>query len=236
MIEEFKQRIEIASGAEKTELLEKLLVLQTPRAAIAQATMDSHPRGYRDREKRLYELIDFNDTFVTAVLAQPQEQLASFVSRMQHAMKNFCTSQRTVMFSDEQLDAIVRGLSREIAVYLGAKREGLSVRMTSRTVDAFGIDMIITDRRTNAQLNVDCKAPSAFRRRLEDLEKEGRITTEQLLQADRNDYVTIMNDYHGKMIPVTILCVRSERLGKLVDFRFANTKPLGELLRSIPTA
>lgn len=232
-IEEFKQRVEAANSTEKGELLEKLLVLQAPRAALAQAEMDTHPHGYHNREKRLFELIDFNDTFVAAVLAQPQERLASFTERMQHAMKKFCASQRTVMFSDEQLDAIVRGLSREIAVYLGAKREGFSVSMTSRTEDAFGIDMVITDRRTHTYLNVDCKTPSAFRRRLEELEKEGRVTTEQLLRADHDDYVTIMNRYNDEKIPVTILCVRPERLGELVDFRFVSTKPLGELLQSI---
>lgn len=232
-IEEFKRRVEGADTAEKAALLEKLLVLQAPRAALAQAEMDAHPRGYRNREKRLYELIDFNDTFVSAVLAQPSSRLDSFVERVYSAMTKFCATQKTIMFSDEQFDAIVRGLSREIAVYLGARREGFAAGMTSRVEDAFGIDMIVTDPSTQTSINVDCKTPSAFRYRLEELEKEGRITTEQLLQADQDDFITVENRYNDEKIPVTILCVRPERLGEIENFQFVDSRPLGELLRVI---
>lgn len=195
--------------------------------------MDNHPHGYHDREKRLYELIDFNDTFVSAVLAQPPARLTDFNERMKAAMTNFCKAQKTIMFSDEQFDAIVKGLSREIAVYLGAGREGYVVEMTSRTEDAFGIDMIITDPRTRETLNIDCKTPSAFRYRLEELEKEGRITTDQLLRADEDDFITVVNHHAHENVPVTIFCVRQERLGDIVNFRFLDTRPLGETLRSI---
>lgn len=232
-IERYKRRLETVKGAERVLILEKLLVLQTPRAALAQAEMDGHPHGYRDREKRLYELIDFNDTFVAAVLAQPSARLSGFNERMKTAMKNFCAFQKTLMFSDEQFEAIVKGLSREIAVYLGARREGFMVEMTSRTVDAFGVDMVITDPRTRETLNIDCKTPSAFRYRLEELEKEGRISTEQLLKADEDDFVIVTNRYNDERVPVTILCVRPEHLGEIVDFRFVDTRPLGDMLRSI---
>ncbi len=232
-IETFKQRVEVANKSERAVLLENLLVLQAPRAALAQAEMDAHPRGYHDREKRLYELIDFNDTFVSAVLAQHPAQLSSFVDRMHTAMRKFCASQKTIMFSDEQLEAIVRGLSREIAVYLGARQEGFLAEMTSRTEDAFGIDMVITDTRTREILNIDCKTPSAFRYRLEELEKEERITTEQLLKADEDDFITVINHHNEENIPVTIFCVRPERMGEIIDFRFVDTRPLGEFLNYI---
>jgi hypothetical protein len=232
-IEEFKRRVELANESEKADLLEKLLVLQAPRAALAQAEMDTHPHGYHNREKRLYELIDFNDTFVAAVLAQPPEKLAGFAERMQLTMAKFCASQKLTMLTDEQYDAIVRGLSREIAVYLGARQEGFSTTMTTRTEDAFGIDMVITDPKSHKYLNIDCKTPSAFRYRLEELEKEGRITTDRLLAADQNDYVTVINNRNEERIPVTILCVRPERLGEMINFRFVSTKPLGDLLRTI---
>lgn len=233
MIKEYKQRIEATEEKGRTELLEKLLVLQAPRAALAQAQMDAHPRGYRDREKRLFELIDFNDTFVSAVLAQPPERLDSFNERMYDAMTKFCASQKTIMFSDEQFDAIVRGLSREIAVYLGARSEGYLAGMTSRVEDAFGIDMIITDPKTRRSVNIDCKTPSAFRYRLDELEKAGRISTEQLLRAGEDDYVIVSNRYNDIDIPVTILCVRTERLGEIENFQFVDARSLGKLLRTI---
>lgn len=232
-IESYKERLELAEKPERAMLLEKLLVLQAPRAALAQAEMDAHPHGYHDREARLFELIDFNDTFVSAVLAQPAERLSGFVERVHQAMVKFCESQQTIMFSDEQFQAITYGLSREIAVYLGARSEGFHASMTSRAVDAFGIDMVIRDYRTRKQINIDCKTPSAFRRRLEELEKQKRITTEQLLKADQDDYITVMNRHNDEEIPVTILCIRPERLGEIKNFRFASTKPLGDLLHTI---
>jgi len=235
MIEEYKHRSELANGNDKAVLLEKLLVLQAPRAALAQAEMDAHRRGYHNREARLYELIDFNDTFVSAVLAQSRERLDDFVERVHAAMSKFCASQKTIMFSDEQLEAIVKGLSREIAMYLGARQEGFGVSMTSRAEDAFGIDMVVTDPDTHKFLNIDCKTPSAFRYRLDELEKEGRITTEQLLKADQDDFITVMNRQNNGSVPVTILCVRPERLGDIVNFRFVDTRPLGVLLHYIFT-
>lgn len=232
-IEQYKELVAQASGVDKARLLEKLLVLQTPRAALAQAQMDAHPHGYRDREKRLYELIDFNDAFVSAVLAQAPKDRPDFEPRMKLAMERFCKSEKTVSFTDEQFDAIVKGLSREIAVFLGAQTQGFKVSMTSRTVDAFGIDMIIRDPVTGAQLNVDCKTPSAFRHRLEDLEKEKRITSDQLLQADEDDFITVLHRRNDAKIPVTLLCIRSEHVGEIVNFEFTQPKRLGALLRTI---
>ncbi len=232
-IEKLKQQLEHTPDHGRAALLEKLLVLQAPRAALAQAQMDAHPHGYHDREKRLYELIDFNDTFVSTVLAEPQEALASFSDRIWRIMTNFCVAQKTPMFLRDQYDAIVRGLAREIAVYLGARREGFDVEMTSRTEDAFGIDMVIRDPVSGKHINIDVKTPSAFRYRLEDLVKEKRITDEQLLQADIDDFITVVNHRDKENVPVTILCVRPEDVGDIVNFQFQNTKQLGTLLRHI---
>ncbi len=233
MIERLKQQVDVTPKSEHRELLEKLLVLQAPRAALAQAQMDAHPHGYRNREKRLYELIDFNDTFVMAVLATPHEALPYFTGRMWRIMKRFCDQEKALMFSHEQYDAIVRGLAREIAVYLGAHREGLKATMTSRAEDAFGIDVVVRDPVSGRHANIDVKTPSAFRYRLEDLVKEKRITDEQLLRADKDNFVIVVNHRSGQKVPVTIMCVRSEELGEVVDFHFQNTVFLGKFLRRI---
>lgn len=233
MIDQLKYRAKLASKEEKRGLLEKLLVLQTPRAALAQQQMDRHHGGYHNREKRLFDLIDFNDTFVSSVLAQPHDQLNTFVARIKSVMERFAASQHALMFTDEQFDAIVRGLAREIAVYLGARSQGLRAVMTSRTEDAFGIDMIVRDDALGITVNIDVKTPSAFRYRLEELEREGRITTEELLEADKNDFVTVINRHNDERIPVTIMCVRAERLGNVVNFRFENEPALAQLIRRI---
>lgn len=232
-IDQLKYRVKSASKEDKRELLEKLLVLQTPRAALAQQQMDRHHGGYHNREKRLYDLIDFNDTFVSSVLAQPHDKLNTFVARIKGVMERFTASQHSLMFTDEQFDAIVRGLAREIAVYLGARSQGLRAVMTSRTEDAFGIDMIVRDDETGVTVNIDVKTPSAFRYRLEELERDGRISTEELLQADKNDFVTVINRHNEELIPVTVMCVRPERLGDVVDFRFENEPALEHLIRTI---
>lgn len=235
-ISRLKHDLKTATGAERTQFLEKLLVLQTPRAAAAQQQMDQHHGGYRNREERLYELIDFNDTFVSAVMAQPHDKLKTFVARMKHVMKKFCELEHSLMFTDKQFDAIVRGLAREIAVYLGAKSQGFRVGMTSRSQDAFGIDMIVRDETSGASINIDVKTPSAFRHRLDELEREKRITSDDVLRADKEDFVTIINRHNDQRIPVTILCVRPERLGDVVDFRFQNEPALANLLRKVMAA
>jgi hypothetical protein len=232
-IEHYKELASRATGSDKAQLLEKLLVLQTPRAALAQAQMDAHPRGYRDREKRLYELIDFNDTFVSAVLAQPKAELPTFVPRMQLAMARFCKSQKAVSFTGEQFEAIVKGLSREIAVFLGAKELGFEVSMTSRTVDAFGIDMIIRHPSTGARLNIDCKTPSAFRHRMEDLLHQGRISENDLLKGDERGFLTVVHHHNKEIIPVTLLCILPDLLGEISNFTFDEPKKLKHLLNTV---
>jgi hypothetical protein len=233
LIEQQKKVLDQESGVNKKVVLENLLVLQTPRAALAQQQMDQHEHGYHNREKRLYELIDFNDTFVATVLEFDQVEVKGFAERIKVVMTDFCHQLHTPMFNEEQFNAIVRGLAREIAVYRGASAEGFDVQMTNRTEDAFGIDMVITDLTTRRSINIDCKTPSAFRYRLEELVKEGKITDDDLLQADEQDYCMIINRHNEKQILVTIMCVRPERLGEITDFMFEDTKPLATLLHEI---
>ena len=106
------------------------LIAQTPRAVLAQRQMDEHQHGFHNKEKRLYELIDFNDTFVNYILALPNERLPGVVDRLHDDMRAFCKRLKTPMFDERQFEAIVYGLSREIAMYRGAKQEGYEVEMT----------------------------------------------------------------------------------------------------------
>ena len=217
---------------QRLDYIRTLLLAQTPRAARAQTQMDRHRHGYHHREKRLFELIDFNDAFVALVLATPAHQLPGLAVRLWDDMTHVCRRLKTPMFSREQYDAIVRGLSREIAVFKAAESEGFQVHMTNRVEDAFGIDMVITDPVTGKELNVDCKTPSAFRYRMEDLIKEGRITEAELLAADQADFLTVSQRRarDGMTVPVTLLCIRPDTLGEITDFTFNEPARLTKLL------
>lgn len=217
----------------EADRLQAQLLAQTPRAVLAQQQMDAHKHGYHHREKRLYELIDFNDTFVNLVLATHYHYLPGFAERLKHEMTRYCRRLKTPMFSDEQYDAIVRGLGREIAVYRSASYKGFDVRMTSRTDDAFGIDMIITQPSTQKVLNIDCKTPSAFRHRLEDLAHHGRIRDEDIALADEQGFITVMHRRDNDTVPVTLLCILPDRLGEIHNFTFDEPERLEEMLNSI---
>lgn len=212
-----------------------LLLLQTPRAAWAQHQMDKHRGGYRNRHDRLYELIDYNDTFVSSVLALERHELASFVEKLRRASHEFCRQVHAPNFSDEQYQAIVRGLSREIAIYLTANRLGYRAQMSSRQDDAFGIDMVLAND-AGVKINIDCKTPSAFRHRLEDLLHERRIGEQELLEADERDYLIHIHrrdGTHSEKIPVVLLCVRPERMGDVVNFELERPEALRLLLDDI---
>lgn len=228
-----RQRSQYALDIDKPVYLKALLVLQAPRAAYAQNQMDEHEHGYHDRTKRLYELIDFNDTFVSTVLALPQEDLTHFTEHIKHQMLVFCEKLRAPMLTDEQFDAIVHGLSKEIAVYLAAKQEGLHAEMTSRSQDAFGIDMVISDPHTQRAANIDCKTASAFRHRVGELIREGRLQEQDFDFYERQGFVTVKNRQDGRVVEVTIVAIDHERLGQIVNFQFADTTAVGDLLREI---
>ena len=191
LVARFKQRPVPHDNHEKQVYYRTLIIAQTPQAVIAQWQMDAHKHGYHDREKRLYELIDFNDTFVNLVLHTPTHERHDLVESLKSEMDQFCRSLHTPSFTDEQFTAITLGLGREVAVFTAAEQLGYYVRMTSRTQDAFGIDMMIVQPQTNKRLYVDCKTPSAYRHRLEDMVKYDHISEEQLLRADKDDYITI---------------------------------------------
>lgn len=209
------------------------LVLQAPRAAEAQLLMDKHPHGYHDKQARLYELIDFNDALVATVLALPQEVRAVFESYAKQLMDTMCKKARTRCFSNEEFDAIIHGLSREIAVYLGVAAEGYQPEMTNRATDAFGIDMRIIDPQTMRYVDVDVKTRSAFHYRIHDLEREGRISEEELIMADRNGFVAVYNGRGDERRKVVIWRIDHEVLGDIVDFRFKDTRALGAMFKKI---
>lgn len=218
---------------EKLRYYRTLLVAQSPRAVLAQWKMDTHKYGYRNRKKRLFELIDFNDTLVNVILLTPVDDRFNLASSLKYEIDQFCRKLNTPRFSEEQFEAIVLGLGREVAVYTAAQDLGYDVRMTSRTEDAFGIDMIIEQPSTGKKLYIDCKTPSAFRHRLEDLVKYHQITEEQLLQADKDDYLTALRHDKDKKLPVTLLCIRTETLGAVHSFVFDEPKRVQALLEKI---
>lgn len=209
------------------------LVLQAPRAAVAQEAMDEHPHGYHNKEHRLYELIDFNDAFDSAVIALPQELLPHFAARAKVLMDEMCQKVGTRCFSNEQYHAIVHGLSREIAVYLGVKKEGFEAELTNRRDDAFGIDMRILDPKTMKSVNVDIKTRSSYFYRIKELEREGRLSEEGFLMADRNGFTAVMNGHGSEQRQVVTWRIDHAVLGDVVDFQFADTKLLAETLRVI---
>ncbi len=219
--------------SDEAERLRTQLLAQTPKAVFAQGQMDTHKHGYHNREKRLYELIDFNDTLVSYVLATRHVELPGLADRMKQDMTDFCRRLNVPMFTDTQYDAIVRGLSREIAVYRTAKYGGFGVHMTNRTEDAFGIDMVITQPDTNKVLNIDCKTPPSFRHRLEDLVHNGRISEDDLIRGDQNGYLTVMQRRGSESVPVTLFCILPDLLGEISNFTFDEPEKLKVVLNTI---
>lgn len=211
----------------------KALVLQAPQAAMAQVQMDRHPHGYKSRGERLYELIDFNDAFVATVLALPDGELSGFDTELRRLIDWFCTRVGVRSFTDEQYEAIVRGLEREIAVFRGVQAEGLQAQMTSRASDALGIDMVITDPATGKHVNIDCKAPSAYRHRIYDLLRERRLREEEVTAAEALGYIGEINGHKGEKVAVVLWRIDYQRYGEVHSFGFADTAELGTAIRAI---
>lgn len=203
---------------------------QAPRAVLAQAQMDKHPHGYHDKQARLFELIDFNDTFEGAVLSMNDAERAKFAEEGRKGCDYICSLVNVPPFDDDQWNAIVKGLSRELAVYLAAQHNGFYVYMTSRAQDAMGIDMQVKDPSSGAYINLDIKSPSAFRHRLEDLVHEGRLNEHELLKADEQSYARITNGHGAQAAEVLLLCVLPDTFGDVVDFRFVDESPMRDML------
>jgi len=209
-----------------------LVILQTPQAARAQDDMDKHRGGYGNRQARVYELIDFNDTFVDLVLALPLEEHSGFASRLWNELTHFCDEYHAMCFEEKQFLAIVHGLSREIAVFQGAKTEGLVARMTSRVQDARGIDMVITDSMTHRSIEVDCKTRSSFHFRLLNLERKRRISNEDRLRCELAGFCPVAGVSRPDASHSILLRISTEELGPIRDFAFEDTRLLGERLRA----
>lgn len=211
-----------------------LLIMQAPRAAHAQAIMDEYPHGYHDREKRLYELIDFNDTLVSCVLLLSHEQLMTFTGLLKPEFDIFCQKMYSREFDAEQFEAIIHGLSREIAVFKAAENAGLNALMTSRTADAFGIDMQIADVSTGRYINIDCKTSSSFHFRLKTLIKQHRMKPHDIPDAETKGWWEIVNrDENGRGVKIILLRVSQDDLGEIRDFRFVNEQAMVEKIKLI---
>lgn len=208
------------------------LLAQAPRAVLAQIQMDQHPHGYRNKQERLFELIDFNDTLVATVQLLSDKDRIRFGEAAKLACDRICKRVGAPTFTNEQWEAIVRGLTREIAVYWAAKNSGFNVIMTSRAQDALGIDLQIQDPETRRYINIDVKTPSAFRYRLETLVEEGRLTPREQLIADEQSYALQLNG-HGHKIEIVLLCILPDKFGDLANFRFVDEAPMRDMLNRL---
>lgn len=207
-----------------------LLILRAPGAARAQQQMDKHPHGARNQQARLFELIDFNDAFVSTALALADEQRKGFIEIAKREIDAFCDRVGSRSFSEGQFEAITHGLSREVAVYLGALAQGFSVVMTSRGQDAMGVDMVITDPESGRSLNIDCKTASSYHYRIKDLVEQGRMSEEEGMRAEELGYAHEINGHGDEAVAVTLLRVDPNEMGDIVDFTFTDPELLGERL------
>lgn len=208
-------------------------VVQAPRAVLAQRQMDAHPHGYHNKQARLYELIDFNDAFVATVLCLKAAERAVFIERVKELCDWMCERANTPKFSEEQWEAICRGLSREIALYLAAKNFGFDAVMTSRSQDALGIDMQVRDPESKRYINIDCKTPSSYRYRLEELVREGRLSFKEQMAADERGYTLETNGHGSERAHIVLLALLPERYGDVVEFRFAHETALHEIFNRL---
>lgn len=206
------------------------LLAQAPRTVLAQLQMDKNPRGYRDKQKRLYELIDFNDTFDSVILILSDSDRRRFTTTAKQTLDRTCKRAGVPAFSNDQWSAIVRGLSREIAIYLAAQENGFEVVMAPRSQDAIGIDIQVKDPGSGRYVNLDVKAPQSFRRRLEQLLIEGRINEKELLAADDRGYAVTTNGKGVNKTQVVTLSTLPERLGEISNFVFEDTAVIREVL------
>jgi hypothetical protein len=209
-----------------------LLILQAPAAAKAQREMDSHHGGYKNRQARIFELIDFNDTFVDTVFALPDHDLVEFIERLAKEIEYFCERLHTPTFTDKQYEAITHGLSREIAVHRALRRAGFNVRMTSRVQDAMGVDMVITDPDTKKSINVDVKTHSSFHFRLVDLQRQDRIDEQRRLDCELAGFCKVRNGHGQQAVDTVLLRVATEHLGEIKNFDFVDVEPLIHLVTS----
>lgn len=209
------------------------LLAQAPRAILAQLQMDQFSHGYRNKQARLFELIDFNDTLVATILVMDDNKRRQFAERTKQAADRICKRVGAPCFSDEQWTAIIRGLTREVAVYLAARDRGFNAFMTDRAQDAMGIDLQVQDPEDLRYINIDVKTPSSFRRRMEQLIREGRLTEHELMIGDKRSYIIEYNGHGEQKVPVIVLCILPDLFGDLADWRFVDSGPMAEKLNQL---
>jgi hypothetical protein len=129
-------------------------------------------------------------------------------------------------FTNEQWVAIIRGLTREVAVYLAAQENGFNAWLTDRAHDALGVDMQVQDPETRRYINIDVKTPSSFRHRMEQLVKENRLTERELLRGDEQSYIIEHNGHGSHRVEVVVLCILPDMFGELADWRFVTPEPM----------
>lgn len=209
------------------------LLVQAPRAVFAQRDMDENRHGYRNKHERRFELIDFNDAVVATIMGMPDELRALFSERVKQSADRICKRLGAPCFTNEQWSAIIRGLTREVALYLAAKESGFHAWMTDRAHDALGIDMQIQDPETKRYVNIDVKTPSSFRHRMETLVHEGRLTERELLQGDNNGYIVERNGHGDERVRVVVLAILPDRYGDLRNWRFVDSEPIRRTLNRL---
>lgn len=209
------------------------LLAQVPRASLAQLQMDQFKHGYRNKQERLYELIDFNDTLVSTILPMSDELRRQFSERTKQAADRVCKRVGAPCFTDKQWTSIIRGLTREVAVYLALTESGFNAWLTDRAHDALGVDMQVQDPDTGRYINIDVKTPSSFRHRMEQLVKEDRLSERELLQGDRASYIIEHNGQGRQRLEVVVLCILPDLFGDLSDWRFVNPEPMRQKLNQL---
>ena len=209
------------------------LLAQAPRASLAQIQMDQHPHGYRNKKERLYELIDFNDTLVDTVQQVGEYDRERFGEATKVAADRICKRVGAPCFTDDQWRAIIRGLTREVAVYWAAVNNGLNATMTSRAQDALGIDIQVQDPETKRYINIDVKTPSSFRHRLEKLVQEKRLSEHELYEADQRSYAVEHNGHGTNHATIILLCILPDIFGDFAAFRFVDEAPMRDKLNQL---
>lgn len=169
----------------------------------------------------------------SAALSVPTSQLHSFNGEVRRLIDWFCKRVGALSFSDEQFEAITHGLSREIAVYNAVRTAGYSAQMTSRSEDAFGIDIHITDVVTGRIVHVDTKTTAAFHYRLIELLSEGRMSDEDIALAEQRGYAAVYNGHGSEKVRVILWRIDHASLGDINDFAFADSVALVVELREI---
>lgn len=209
------------------------LLAQVPRAVFAQLQMDKYPHGYRNKQERLFELIDFNDTLVSTILLLDNKHREEFGERTKQAADRVCKRIGVPCFTNEQWTAIVRGLTREVAVYSAARGAGFNAWLTDRAHDALGVDLQVQDPEDGRYINVDVKTPSSFRHRMEQLVHEKRLTERELVIGDQQSYVIEENGHGNSRVQIIVLCILPDLFGELTDWRFVNPEPMRQKLNQL---